>query len=45
VKTALTFLTACLRGGRAPGPAPAGLELSPLWAERWGLSDSIARAS
>jgi CheY-like chemotaxis protein len=45
VKTALTFLAACLRHGQAPGPAPAGLELSPVWAQRWGLSDSIARAS
>jgi CheY-like chemotaxis protein len=45
VKTALTFLAACLRHGQAPGPAPAGLELSPVWAQRWGLSDSIAQAS
>jgi len=45
VKTALTFLGACLRTGRAPGPAPLGLELSPAWAERWGLADSISRAS
>ncbi|MGE5502232.1 MAG: response regulator [Ignavibacteriales bacterium] len=45
VKTALTFLSACLREGHAPGPAPAGLELSPVWAERWGVSRSIAQAS
>lgn len=38
VKTALSFLSACLRDGHAPGPAPPGLELSPDWAERWGVS-------
>jgi CheY-like chemotaxis protein len=37
VKTALTYLTICLRQGRAPGPPPIGLELSPAYAERWGL--------
>lgn len=45
VKTALNFLAACLRTGRAPSPAPAGLELSPIWAERWGLSNAISQAS
>ena len=45
VKTALNFLAACLRTGHAPGPAPAGLELAPIWAERWGLSDAISQAS
>jgi CheY-like chemotaxis protein len=43
VKTALGFLRACLRAGRAPGPAPAGLELSPDFARRWGLDDVVAR--
>lgn len=44
VKTALAFLATCLRSGHAPGPAPAGLELAPAWAERWGLRN-IAQAS
>ncbi|CAN5212064.1 response regulator [soil metagenome] len=39
VKSALTYLAACLRDGRAPGPPPIGLELAPAYAERWGLSD------
>ena len=38
VKTALTYLTICLRQGVAPGPPPVGLELSPAYAERWGLT-------
>lgn len=38
VKTALTYLTICLRQGVAPGPPPVGLELSPAYAERWGLN-------
>jgi CheY-like chemotaxis protein len=38
VKTALTYLTICLREGVAPGPAPVGLELSPEYAARWGLT-------
>lgn len=42
VKTALAFLTACLRDGRAPGPAPLGLQLSPRWAERWAVDMSRA---
>lgn len=37
VKTALTYLSACLRDGIAPGPPPAGFQLAPAWAERWGL--------
>mgnify|MGYP000856831153 CR=1 FL=1 len=37
VKTALTYLKACLRDGVAPGPPPAGFQLAPAWAERWGL--------
>ncbi|HYG26054.1 MAG TPA: response regulator [Caulobacteraceae bacterium] len=44
VRSALSFLTACLHEGRAPGPAPAGLELAPAWAQRWGL-DQMAQAS
>ena len=43
VKTAITFLGACLREGRAPGPPPIGLQLSPAYAARWGLID-MARA-
>ncbi|HEX6860585.1 MAG TPA: response regulator [Caulobacteraceae bacterium] len=45
VRSALTFLAACLRDGSAPGPAPASLELAPAWAQRWGLDRRIARAS
>ena len=41
VKTALAYLTICLREGRAPGPPPLGLELSPEFAERWGLADRL----
>ena len=37
VKAALTYLTTCLREGRAPGAPPFGLELSPAYARRWGL--------
>jgi CheY-like chemotaxis protein len=39
MKTALTYLTICLREGHAPGPPPIGLELAPAYAARWGLSD------
>ncbi len=39
VKTALTFLKACLRDGVAPGLPPAGFQLAPAWAQRWGLGD------
>lgn len=45
VRSALTFLAACLREGQAPGPAPAGLELAPAWATRWGLDRQMAEAS
>jgi CheY-like chemotaxis protein len=38
VKTALAYLTICLREDRAPGPPPVGLELAPAYAERWGLT-------
>lgn len=43
VKTALAYLEVCLREGRAPGPPPLGLQLSPAYAERWGLGET-ARA-
>ncbi len=39
VKRALAFLDACMRYGQAPGPAPVGFELSPKYAELWGLAD------
>jgi CheY-like chemotaxis protein len=41
VKMALLYLTACLREGRAPGPAPLGLTLSPAFLDRWsgGLAE------
>ena len=39
VKTALNFLKACLRDGVAPGLPPAGFQLAPAWAERWGLGE------
>lgn len=45
VRSALTFLAACLRDGEAPGPAPAGLELAPAWAQRWGVDRQMAQAS
>ena len=38
VKSALNYLTICLREGRAPGAPPIGLELAPAYAERWGLN-------
>lgn len=44
VKTALTYLTVCLREGQAPGPPPVGLELAPAYAQRWGLP-SLTRAT
>jgi CheY-like chemotaxis protein len=37
VKTALSYLTICLRQGQAPGLPPVGLELAPAYAERWGV--------
>lgn len=42
VKTALGFLSACLRHGKAPGSPPPGLELAPAWAERWGIRPARA---
>ena len=39
VKTALTYLTTCLRDGVAPGMPPAGFQLAPAWAQRWGLGE------
>jgi len=44
VKTALAYLTVCLRDGLAPGPPPIGLELSPAYAQRWGLSGALPHA-
>lgn len=38
VKTAITYLTVCMRENRAPGPPPLGLQLAPAYAERWGLT-------
>jgi DNA-binding NarL/FixJ family response regulator len=35
VCNALRYLRACLRDGRAPGPPPAGLRLSPEYLARW----------
>ena len=43
VRTALVYLAACMRTGRAPGLPPVGLQLAPSFAERWGLDDT-ARA-
>jgi hypothetical protein len=39
VRTALRYLTICLRDGRAPGLPPVGLHLAPDWVRRWGLGD------
>lgn len=39
VKMALRYLEVCLDEGLAPGLPPAGLQLAPAWAERWGLGD------
>ncbi|WP_372783604.1 response regulator [Phenylobacterium sp.] len=36
VRSALTYLDACLREHRAPGPPPQGLALSPRFQELWG---------
>lgn len=44
VKTALVYLSACLRLGVAPGLPPVGLQLSPTYVERWGVGVS-AQAS
>ncbi|THD58896.1 response regulator [Phenylobacterium sp.] len=42
VKTALAYLEVCLRDGRAPGPPPLGLTLSPRYRELWdgGLAET-----
>jgi len=42
VKTALAYLEVCLRDGRAPGPPPLGLSLSPRYRELWdgGLAET-----
>ncbi|MDB5457228.1 MAG: hypothetical protein JWP92_2813 [Caulobacter sp.] len=39
MKMALSYLRVCLRNGRAPGRPPAGLELAPVFAKRWGAFD------
>jgi CheY-like chemotaxis protein len=44
VKTALEYLTICMRQGHAPGPAPVGLTLSPAYAELWGLNAAMPKA-
>ena len=44
VKKALAFLAACLREGRAPGPPPAGFQLSPQYTERWRIGDVVRQA-
>lgn len=41
IKTALAYLETCLRGGRAPGPPPVGLTLSPVFARRWGVAEAM----
>jgi CheY-like chemotaxis protein len=43
VKTALEYLTLCMRHGHAPGPVPVGLTLSPEYAALWGL-DAMPKA-
>ena len=43
VCNALHYLCACLRDGRAPGPPPAGLRLSPAYLTRWG--DGLAMSA
>lgn len=42
LKTALAYLCECLRVGRAPGPPPQGLALSPDYARRWGVGRAAA---
>lgn len=39
VRTTLVYLSACLRLGQAPGPAPLGLTLAPAFAARWSLDN------
>ena len=43
VRSALHYLTACLRDGHAPGPPPVGLTLSPDYIALWGLHE-LAKA-
>ena len=45
IKSALAYLTACLRDERAPGPPPIGLELAPSYAARWGVSAFLPRTA
>jgi len=40
VRTAISFLEACMRHGRCSGPPPAGLTLSPDYARRWGVEEA-----
>lgn len=42
VKMALAYLEVCLREGRAPGPPPVGLHLSPDYARRWGADYALS---
>lgn len=42
VKMALLYLETCLRDGRAPGPPPLGLMLSPAYRALWGCGLSEA---
>lgn len=44
VKSALVYLSVCLETGHAPGLPPVGLQLSPTYAERWGVGET-AQAS
>lgn len=44
MKSALRYLDQCIHDGRAPGLPPAGLQLAPLWAVRWGLGDLLRTA-
>jgi CheY-like chemotaxis protein len=43
VRSALNYLNVCLREGRAPGPPPIGLTLSPDYIALWGLG-TLAKA-
>ena len=43
VKSAIHYLTVCMREDHAPGPPPIGLQLAPAYAERWGLN-AMSRA-
>jgi len=45
VKTALVYLAVCLTEGRAPGPVPVGLTLSPAYAQRWGATEVLGRSA